>query len=219
LSEFRYLTFDCYGTLVDWRSGIEAALAKALGRKSGAGVSLADLYVRAEMDEEGTYTSYREVLARTAARVANGLGLRLTRVDASEFAASVPRWPAFGDTSRALRALGEMGFKRYILSNVDNDLLELTISEHGFDVDGFVTAEEVGSYKPSQGHWREFMKRTGARKEQILHVAQSVFHDIEPAEKMRLADAWINRYGQALPPDIHPLFISDDLAGLVRLLK
>jgi FMN phosphatase YigB (HAD superfamily) len=112
-----------------------------------------------------------------------------------------------------------MGFKRYILSNVDDDLLELTITEHGLEVDGFVTAEEVGSYKPSLGHWREFMKRTGAREGQVLHVAQSVFHDIEPAEKMGLADAWINRYGQALPPDIHPLFISDDLANLVRLLK
>ena len=218
MREFRYLTFDCYGTLVDWRSGIEEALADALGQSRPTGVSLPELYVSAEAEEEGTYKPYRDVLADTALRVARGLGIKLESAKAREFANSLPSWPAFGDTATALKQLGSMGFRRYILSNVDRDLLEQTISRNGLEVDGFVTAEETGSYKPSAGHWTRFMEKTGAKREETLHVAQSIFHDIVPTHEIGIASAWVNRYREPIPSGVQPSYIVDSLASLVRVL-
>lgn len=218
MREFRYLTFDCYGTLVDWRSGIETFLAKMLGRLPASSASLSDLYVRAEMEEEGSYKQYRDVLADTAVRLSRNLGVAIERAAAEEFASSVTSWPAFDDTARALKVLGALGYRRYILSNVDSDLLEQTISRNCFEVDGYVTAQEVQSYKPSTGHWIRFMEKTGARRAEILHVAQSVFHDIVPAEELGLADAWVNRYAEPIPEGVQPLFICPDLRSLTRIL-
>ncbi|MDE1852120.1 MAG: HAD hydrolase-like protein [Thaumarchaeota archaeon] len=138
---------------------------------------------------------------------------------ARRFAGSVPRWPPFGDTSKFLQEMGSRGYKRYILSNVDNDLLEETIGNNGLEVDGFVTAEEVGSYKPRTDHWLEFLRRTGARKDEVLHVAQSVFHDIMPTQQLGIDSVWVNRYQEPLPADASPLIISDGLDSLATTLK
>ena len=115
--------------------------------------------------------------------------------------------------------MGRRGYKRFILSNVDNDLLEGTIRNSDLEVDGFVTAEEVGSYKPNPGHWKTFMERTGASKEEVLHVAQSVFHDIIPTQALGIASAWVNRYHEPMPAGANPLFVSDTLAHLGELLE
>lgn len=151
-------------------------------------------------------------------RLSRSLGIEIHGPEAERFANSVPDWPTFKDTAEALRKLGSHGYKRYILSNVDTDLLEETISRNGLDIDGFVTAEETGSYKPDHGHWLEFLSRTGAKKEETLHVAQSVFHDIVPAGNLGFATAWVNRYREPMPERIRPLYVCDDLQGLVEAL-
>lgn len=214
--EFRYLTFDCYGTLVDWRNGIESALESL-----GFGEMRRELmaaYLEAEKAEEGTYKKYREVLARSAERLAVRFGVDLGEGEAEKFASSVPEWPAFPDTSAALKEFGRRGYRRYILSNVDTDLLRGTIERNGLEVDGFVTAEEVGSYKPSPGHWVQFMRRTGAKREEILHVAQSVYHDIAPIRDLGISGAWVNRYGEPRPSDLRPAYVTESLEALARAL-
>ena len=218
MTDFRYLTFDCYGTLVDWRRGIEEALASAFGSLPMGGEEIMRRYVRAESEEESSYRRYREVLASTATRLAEEFGIDLDAGGARRFAGSVPSWPAFRDTATSLKRLGGLGYKRYVLSNVDSDLLEQTISRAGLEVDGYVTAEDVRSYKPQPGHWLRFMAKTGAKKEETLHVAQSVFHDIIPAGKLGLASAWVNRYREPRPEGIRPLYVCDDLQSLVDIL-
>jgi 2-haloacid dehalogenase len=214
----RYLTFDCYGTLIDWRAGIEQGLRSALGEVGLTGQSLLQAYVAAEQREERTYKRYRSVLRDAAIAMSEALGRRVTVEAAEEFASSVPMWPAFPDTARFLREMGSRGHLRYILSNVDDDLLEETIRRHGLEVDGYVTAEEVRSYKPDPGHWREFMAKTGALEGEVLHVAQSAFHDIIPAERLGIESAWVNRYGERLPPAA-PSFIADSLEGLSEAIE
>ena len=214
----RYLTFDCYGTLIDWKAGIGASLATSLGKTRLDGRALLDAYVSAERSEERTYRKYREVLWRSALKLSKPLGVSVSQAAARRFAASVPTWQAFPDSARFLREIGARGYRRYILSNIDTDLLESTIRNNGLEVDGYVTAEEVGSYKPKRGHWLRFLERTGASKEEVLHVAQSVFHDIVPTQKMGIASAWVNRYSERMPLGVHPMFVSDTLAHLASLL-
>jgi len=217
--KYRYLTFDCYGTLIDWRTGIENELRKALGNVGIGGQELLDAYVSAEKEQESSYKKYREVLTLTAASLSGRLGVKVTPRAAREFAGSVPRWPAFQDTRRFLHEMGIRGYKRYILSNVDNDLLEGTIHASELEVDGFVTAEDVGSYKPNPGHWLRFMEKTGAGKSEILHCAQSLFHDIAPTQTMGIASAWVNRYGEKLDRSLEPSVICDSLVSLASVLE
>jgi 2-haloalkanoic acid dehalogenase type II len=215
---YTHLTFDCYGTLIDWRAGIEQQLVRVLGGVNLSGQRLLAAYVEAEKSQESAYKKYREVLRETVVSMSGTLGVEVRDPAAREFAASVPRWPVFPDTARFLRDMGSRGFKRYILSNVDNDLLEETISRHGLEVDGFVTAEEVGSYKPNPAHWVRFMEKTGTQNGRVLHCAQSVYHDIVPTQSLGIASAWVNRYDERLGPGIEPSYICDSLESLAKAL-
>jgi 2-haloalkanoic acid dehalogenase type II len=141
------------------------------------------------------------------------------REAADEFASSVPWWPAFPDSRSFLKKMGDAGLARYILSNVDTDILRETIRRNRFEVEGYVTAEEVGGYKPGRRHWLRFLEKTGARKEETLHVAQSVFHDIIPAQELGFASAWVNRYREAIPAGAQPLYIVDSLKSLGGILE
>ena len=219
MPQFRYLTFDCYGTLIDWRSGLENAFESSFGRLPLSGEKLYQAYVTEEASEEASYKPYRSILADTSLRVAKRLGVVGTEENGKSFADSVPSWPPFADTVESLRKLGELGCRRYILSNVDEDLLKETISRNGLEVDGYVTAQEIHSYKPAPLHWERFMSKTGAKKTDDLHVAQSVFHDIRPAQQLGFATAWVNRYDEPLPSDITPDYISPGLSGLVQVLS
>lgn len=217
--KFTHLTFDCYGTLIDWRKGVETHLGELL-RRNGltSGVSIFSIYVKLEAEEEGQYKSYREILKGTAVRVAEHLKVPIAEKDAKAFAASVPSWPRFSDTVESLKELGRRGYKRVILSNIDRDLLKETILRNGLDVDGYITAEDVGSYKPSPGHWNRYFEAYKTGKEATLHVAQSMYHDIIPCSKLAISTAWINRYSEAAPPKVNPTYVLDDLRSLMRLL-
>lgn len=215
---YKYLTFDCFGTLIDWRTGIERELLAGLGKVNIRGQELLEAYLVAERKEEVTYKKYREVLRRSVIAMSEALGAEISDDVARKFAGAVPRWPAFPDTAQFLHEMGAKGYKRYILSNVDDDLLEDTIENHHLEVDGFVTAEQVGSYKPNIGHWLEFLRRTQAQKEEVLHVAQSVYHDIIPAQQFGISSAWINRYEERLPRGASPKIISDSLESLAKTI-
>lgn len=147
---FTHLTFDCHGTLIDWRKGIEVNLGELL-RRNGlpSGVNVFAIHLRFEADEEGQYKSYKAILKDTSMKVAEHLNVSIAEKDAEAFAASVPSWSPFSDTREALRELEKRGYKRVILSNIDRNLLKDTIHQNNLDVDGYITAEDVGSYKPS----------------------------------------------------------------------
>jgi 2-haloalkanoic acid dehalogenase type II len=216
---FSYLTFDCYGTLIDWRKGIDTCLGNLL-RKNGlpTGVSVYSDYIRLEASEELGYKSYREVLRTTAMKVAGALKISITEEDANAFASSVPSWPPFDDSVESLKQLGQKGCQRIILSNIDRETLKITLLQNSLEVDGYITAEDVGSYKPSIEHWRRFFDRYKVRKEETLHVAQSLFHDIIPSSELAISNAWINRYSETNSSGTSPTYVFPDLRGLVKFL-
>jgi len=216
---FTYLTFDCYGTLIDWRNGIESHLGELL-RKNGLApaAKVYPIYLKVEAEEEGNYRPYRDILTDSALRAAEHFRISITREEARSFAASVPSWTPFVDTVESLRQIGEKGYRRVILSNVDQDLLKGTISQNHLEVDGYVTAEDVGSYKPALEHWNRFFDEYKPTKDRTLHVAQSIFHDIRPASRIGIATAWINRYSDAKPADVNPTYVVPDLSALQQAL-
>ena len=218
--KFTHLTFDCYGTLIDWRNGIEAHLGDVLRRNGMTSTSrVYPVYVKLEAEEEGRYKSYSEIVKNAALKVAGHFGVRITEADARMFAASIPSWKPFEDTVECLRELGKAGHKRVILSNIDRDLLKETVAQNGLDVDGYLTAEDVGSYKPSLGHWNRFFDEYKVSRDATLHVAQSVYHDIIPTSQMGVTNAWINRYSDPKPAGINPTYVFSDLRGLVKVLS
>lgn len=194
------VTFDCYGTLIDWEAGIGRAFAgaaAAAGRTLGPAALLA-AYAEVEPEVEAeAYRRYRDVLAETARRVAARLGWTLPDEQARFLAESLPGWPPFADTNPALRRLAAAGYRLGILSNVDDDLLAATRRHFTVGVELLVTAQQVGSYKPAPGHFEAARRRIGDAR--WLHAAQSYFHDVQPARALRIPVAWINRKGEAAP--------------------
>jgi 2-haloalkanoic acid dehalogenase type II len=201
------VTFDCYGTLIDWERGISDAFAAAAaraGRSCAAGEVLA-AYAAVESEVEASpYRPYRDVLAETAVGVASRLGWPLPREDADFLSESLPSWPPFPDTNPALKRLSSAGVRLGILSNVDEDLLERTREQLDVPFDLVVTAERVQSYKPGLAHFQAARAALGPSA-RWLHAAQSYFHDVVPARALGIPVAWINRkaesVGTAGPPD------------------
>jgi 2-haloacid dehalogenase/putative hydrolase of the HAD superfamily len=195
---FDVLTFDCYGTLVDWERGI----AEAFGAAAQAdGVTLdraAILRAYHEIEpvvQAERYRRYRDVLAVTARAVADRLGWKLAAGREAFLPESLPSWPPFPDTNAALGRLRDAGYRLAILSNVDDDLLAGTLRRLRVSFDLVVTAAAVRSYKPDPGHFHEARRRIGGRR--WLHAAQSLFYDVEPALALGIPVAWINRRGAA----------------------
>jgi 2-haloalkanoic acid dehalogenase type II len=194
-----FVTFDCYGTLVDWERGIGDAFASAA---SAAGVELRraealSAYMRIEpIVEAGTYRPYRDVLRETARRVAARFGWRVDEATANFLPRSLAEWRPFDDAGPALARLRSAGYRLGILSNVDVDLLATTLETIGVEFDLLVTAQEVGAYKPNPAHFVEARRRIGQAP--WLHAAQSYFHDVAPARELGIPVAWINRHGE--PP-------------------
>ena len=198
MPRYDVITFDCYGTLIDWETGIREAFVSA-AREAGAPSRDMDpvpVYARVEPDvEAGPYRSYREVLTETARRVAASLGAALPPSRAGFLADSLASWRPFPDTNPALHRLAAAGCRLGILSNVDDDLLGSTLRRLEVPFEPIVTAAQVRSYKPGPAHFLEARRRipTAAR---WLHAAQSHFHDVEPCAKLGIPVAWINRKGE-----------------------
>lgn len=217
---FDVVTFDCYGTLVDWEGGIAGAFLRQaeVDRVPLERESLLEAYHAVEpLVERPPYKSYRAVLAQTAVQVAGRLGWNLSLERAQFLSASLPLWRPFPDTNPALAELVAKGYSLGILSNVDDDLLAETRGHLSAPFDVVVTAQQVRSYKPGTAHFREAQDRIGASP--WLHAAQSWFHDVVPASALGIPVAWINRKGEPRPNGPTPEVEVRDLAELAEWLR
>jgi 2-haloacid dehalogenase len=223
---FEVLTFDCYGTLIDWETGIWAALHPILARhRVDISVDNAlELYGALETDaERGPYRDYKTVLRTVLAGFGARLGFTPTSDDLESFAASVKDWPAFADSPRALQAL-KAQYKLAIVSNIDDDLFAFSEQRLRVRFDWVITAHQVKSYKPSLNNFRIAFDRIGVPPAKILHVAQSLFHDIAPAKDLGLSTVWVNRRhgktgtGATPPAQARPDLEVPDLESLARTI-
>ena len=218
---FEALTFDCYGTLIDWETGIREALEPILAAHgvTVGGEALLETYAGFEADlEAGPYLRYREVLARAARGVCETYGVEATDDELAQFGGSVGDWPAFPDSAAALARL-HTRFRIGAITNCDDDLFALSRPKLGDPFDWIVTAQQAGSYKPSERNFDLAFERLGLPRERILHVAQSLYHDHVPARRLGLSTVWINRRhdrpggGATLPASIEPDLTFPDMAS------
>ena len=196
----RWATFDCYGTLVDWNGGIHEQLERLFGveRADELLVRYHDLEPTIQSSSPGL--SYREVLTVALEQLASETGLTLPEGEASALAKSLPEWPVFDDVQPGLSEARERGWRLGILSNTDRDLIDASIAALGVRFDLAIVAGEIGSYKPAYKHWEVFYEQTGVDPAGHVHVAQSLFHDIEPARELGIPSIWINRLGETDDP-------------------
>lgn len=218
LSDFKVLTFDCYGTLIDWESGLYAALQpllRAADTPPGRDQALAQFAQHEAAQQAATPARrYPELLTEVHRRLARQWGVALAPEDHVAFGRSVPQWPAFADTPAALQYL-KRHYRLVILSNVDRDSFAASNVKLGVSFDAICTAQDIGSYKPDPRNFRyliDAVARLGAGAGDILHTAQSLYHDHAPAKAAGLASAWIDRrherqgWGATLAPAGTPAY-------------
>ena len=223
---FGWVSFDCYGTLVDCESGICGAVAEVLWahgvhRSKGEILALfADIEPRVQKSE--TYLTYRRVLRRVMAEMGNALGIRCSETELNCLADSLADWPVFPEVREALQAL-QTRYRLAVISNVDDALFAGTAEALSVDFDAVVTAEQARSYKPSRRNFDLAAERMGVETGAWLHVAESLFHDIGPANRLGIASVWVNREGRGggtrRIDAVADLVVSDlgELAGLAGL--
>jgi 2-haloacid dehalogenase len=224
-ARFDALTFDCYGTLIDWEAGIYRGLQAALGP---AGITATDedlleRYARHEaILEAGPYQTYRMILAEAMRRVCAEYGVEPPDDDVARFAGGVGEWPAFSDSAEALRALARR-FRLGVITNCDDELFAGSQRRLGITFDWVITAEQARNYKPSLANFELAFERIGLPRDQILHVAQSLFHDHVPAKSLGLATAWIDRrrdrpgFGATPPAEATPDLVAPDMASFAEV--
>ena len=211
---FDIVTFDCYGTLIDWESGIAEAFRSAAPQLQRDQVLREYARIEAEVEHEH-FRPYREVLAGSASRALQALGVE--SANGAFLPESLPRWTPFADTNAALERLRDAGYTLGILSNVDDELLSATRRHFTVDFELIVTAQQVRSYKPEPGHFLAAREQIGERR--WLHAAQSSFHDIVPANALGIPTAWVNRHTRRALPGGTPTFVEvRDLAALADAL-
>lgn len=223
---FEVLTFDCYGTLIDWETGLLRAL-QAIFTHHQIEVDderLLGLYGELEAAaERGTYQTYKAVLKNVLHRLGEEFNFVPTPQELHEFSTSIKHWPPFDDTVEALQKLK----KRYqlaIISNVDDDLFAYSNERLNIKFDWVITAEQIRSYKPSLNNFHCALERIAKPKEKVLHVAQSIFHDIIPAKQLGIANVWVNRRfgktgtGATKAAEEKPDLEVRDLQSLVKLM-
>jgi 2-haloacid dehalogenase len=203
----RWATFDCYGTLIDWNSGIRAQLARVFGEERAD--ELLERYheLEPELEADGTLT-YRAVLTEALRQ------LCAPDAEQTALADSLPDWQPFPEVPQALEEARDRGWKLAILSNTDRDFIDASLRRLGGGFELAIVASEVGSYKPGLGHWRAFEEQVGGLPD--VHVAASLFHDVAPASELGLPSIWINRLGET--PGPRPTRELPDLARLAETL-
>jgi 2-haloacid dehalogenase len=219
----RLITFDCYGTLIDWESGMLKAL-RPLFSRGGRKVSdsqILELYGEIEAEiEAGPYLPYRQVLAQAAQEIGRRSGVQVSPEEGRAFAESLTTWKPFIDTVAALQSLGRR-FRLGIISNIDDDLFAETRKKLApVEFDLVITAQQMQSYKPSHRNFEEAIRRSGLGTEHILHAGQSLYHDIAPANALGIHNVWVNRpsirpgSGAAKPGTATPTYRVSTLAEL-----
>jgi 2-haloacid dehalogenase len=218
LTDFTILTFDCYGTLIDWESGIIKAL-QSLSARADPALSrdeVLEAFGRHETAQQTETPSmiYSELLAVVHARLAREWGIQTNASESKTFGCSVPDWPAFPDSPAALQYL-KKHYKLAILSNVDRESFQASNERLQIGFDYIFTAQDIGSYKPNPRNFEYLIERLGHEgfpKNEILHTAESLYHDHLPANKAGLASAWIYRrhaqqgFGATHPPEAMPRY-------------
>ena len=193
--DFDALTFDCYGTLIDWETGILDALRPifAAHRVDLVPERVLELYGNLESEaERGPYREYKAILRTVLEGLGSRLGFTPTAKELEQFSTSVKDWPAFPDSAAALQAL-HTKYRLAIVSNIDDDLFAHSAQRLQVRFDWIITAQQAKSYKPSLNNFRVAFDRIGVPQSRILHVAQSLFHDIAPANTLGLSSVWVNR--------------------------
>jgi 2-haloacid dehalogenase len=200
--EVKFVTYDCYGTLIDWETGVYEAFQKEAD-KDGFTINRDELIPRfIEIQREiqhGSYELYAEVLRRAAVRVAKELGWEIENVRSNFLPNSVPRWQAFRETNAQLERFAKK-YETGILSNIDDKLLGATRRHFRGDFDLVVTAQQVRSYKPDPAHFKECARRIEKGKKNWVHVASGYPTDVEPCLKSKIPVIWVNRSGMELEP-------------------
>jgi len=194
-AQFDWLSFDCYGTLIDWESGILAYL-KPLLRKKGCNVNdvlILNSYSEFEpLEQAGPYRGYREVLSGVVRDFARALQFDVTPAEAAGLAESIADWEPFADTVAGLRRL-QSRYKLAILSNIDDDLFAHSARKLKVPFDLVLTAQQLRSYKPSRSNFEALLKRLPVPRNRLLHVAESLYHDVAPAQSLGITTVWVNR--------------------------
>lgn len=213
----RWLTFDCFGTLIDWRHGIRTTGELLF---PGRGQDFLDAYIdlEAAVEAEDGFRRYRVVLTETTRRAAGKLSLPLTPDDANALVSTIPYWPPFADVGPALAELRNDGWKLALLTNCDRDIIALTQRRLPVSFHAVVTAEDVSAYKPNHAHFELFRTTFGASADAWIHCAQSYFHDIKPTHAMGIPRIWVNRQGEKDDPGLADAMIAglDELPGAVK---
>jgi 2-haloacid dehalogenase len=218
LGQFKVLTFDCYGTLIDWESGMMEALKPLTSRVTPALTrnQILEAHARHESSQQ-VWTparKYSELLAVVYKRLAEEWGVPASWEECQAYGRSVGNWPAFPDSAEALQYL-KQHYKLVILSNVDNESFALSNKRLQVAFDAIFTAEDIGSYKPDDRNFHYMLEKLGGMgvaKEQILHTAESLFHDHEPANRAGITSCWIHRrhadsgYGATMAPSVTPKY-------------
>lgn len=194
-TRFEILTFDCYGTLINWEEGILGCLHRVLAAhgKDTDDATILQLYGEFEARaEQGEYRRYREVLQSVVQQFGERLGFAPTDGEVRSLPESLRDWRPWPDTTAALREL-QSRFRLAIVSNVDDDLFAATQPQLGVDFDQIITAQQAGAYKPSLKMFELALRRVGVPAHCVLHVGQSLYHDVIPAQSLGLATVWVNR--------------------------
>ena len=220
---YEWLSFDCYGTLVDWETGISTAVAAALTPHgvSRTPAEILALFADAEPKAQTAqgYREYRPVLRDVIALIGVELGIGFSESELGSLADSLPNWPVFPDAADALHAL-QSRYRLAIISNVDDDLFAGSARSLGIDFDAVITSQQVGAYKPDLRGFNTALERMGCDKERWLHVGESLYHDIGPANRMGIASVWVNRPdrgGGTRHTDATPDLVVSDLAELAAM--
>ncbi len=197
LPDFKILSFDCYGTLIDWETGLLTALAPLMARAGIARDAALEAYAEQESAQQAATPAllYGDILTRVHARLGRLWGVPTTAAEDNAFGRSIPDWPAFPDSPAALAYL-KTKFRLVILSNVDRQSFAASNRRLGVTFDAICTAEDIGSYKPDPRNFRYLLDRVaemGCARENLLHVAQSLYHDHAPANEAGITTCWIDR--------------------------
>ena len=194
-SRFTAISFDCYGTLIDWESGILLALRAVLANhgQSLPDAALLELYGEFEAEaESGPYQSYGEVLQSVVRAFADRFHFQASSAEIRSLHESVRAWPPFVDTVPALREL-QKRYKLVVISNIDDDLFAETRRHLDVEFDGVITAEQARSYKPSLNNFQMALRTLAISPDRLLHAAQSIYHDVVPARSLGISTVWVNR--------------------------
>ena len=222
-SRFEWVSFDCYGTLVDWETGISGAVGEVLESR-GMGMSRTEILglfaeVEPRVQASETFVKYRRVLWRVMGLMGSELGVDFSKSELGCLADTLLDWPVFPDTVGALKALNAR-YKLSVISNVDDVFFVKTAEALEVDFDVVVTAEQVGSYKPDLRNFNVALERMAVDKERWLHVAESLYHDIGPANRLGIARVWVNRAnrgGGTRLSEAVPDLVVPDLAAMAGM--